>query len=214
MKSTAEAKTTMLTRWKRARANRKKKTDIYPPLLSQRLVLRMFELGDTADLYEYARSPIVGPMAGWTPHRSMEESRQVVHQFINHGDVWAIVEKRSGRVIGSIGLHADSKRDVPNTRMLGYALGEPYWGQGYATEAAEAVLKFAFEDLGCPLVSAFHNPQNDRSKRVIQKLGFLLEGRLRLAGTLPDGTVTDEDCYSMTRAEYATRERKTEPNLA
>jgi [ribosomal protein S5]-alanine N-acetyltransferase len=195
----------MFTRWKREREKRKRQAAGYPPLQTERLVLRMFTLEDTADLYAYARNPIVGQMAGWTPHRSMEDSRQIVHQFINHGDVWAIVEKKSGRVIGSIGLHADGKRDVEKTRMLGYVLGEPYWGQGYATEAAEAALRYAFGDLGCPLVSVFHTPQNDRSKRVIQKLGFVYEGTLRLASTRGDGTVTDAVYYSMTREEYAAR---------
>jgi hypothetical protein len=95
------------------------KEKAYPPLQTERLVLRMFELGDTVDVYDYAQSPIVGPMAGWTPHRSIEDSRRVVHQFINHGDVWAIVEKKSGRVIGSVGLHVDSRRDVENVCMLG-----------------------------------------------------------------------------------------------
>jgi len=176
----------------------------YPALQTERLVLRMFTPCDTVDVFAYAQSTVVGPMAGWQPHRNIEESRQVVEHFIHHGDVWAIVEKKSGRVIGSIGLHADLKREVENARMLGYALGEKYWGKGYATEAATAVLRFAFEDLTCPLVSAYHFPGNRSSKHVIEKLGFVAEGVLRLASTLPDGTVVDNACYSITRNEYLT----------
>ncbi|HNW86664.1 MAG TPA: GNAT family protein [Candidatus Limiplasma sp.] len=176
----------------------------YPALQTERLVLRMFTPCDTVDVFAYAQSKVVGPMAGWQPHRSIEESRQVVEHFIHHGDVWAIVEKKSGRVIGSVGLHADLKREVENARMIGYALGEKYWGKGYATEAAAAVLRFAFEDLNCPVVSAYHFPGNRGSKHVIEKLGFVPEGTLRLASTLPDGAVADNVCYSMTRGEYAT----------
>ena len=183
-------------------------TSAYPLLHTERLVLRLFDLNDTVDVFAYAQNPAVGPMAGWAPHQTMEDSRSVVQHFIRCGDVWAIVEKRSGRVIGSIGLHADGKRAAPGCRMLGYVLGEPYWGQGYATEAAQAVLRFAFEELACPMVSVYHFPKNNRSKHVIKKLGFVPEGVLRMATALPDGTVLDDVCYSMTRKEFQTREAK------
>lgn len=194
--------------WFKHRAeNRKAAENAYPILKTERLVLRMFELSDTVDVFAYAQNPAVGPMAGWPPHRNLEESRRIVQHFITHGDVWAIVEKKTGRVIGSIGLHADMKREVENARMLGYALGESYWGQGYATEASSAVLRFAFEELKCPVVSAYHYPKNTKSKHVIKKLGFTPEGTLRLASTLTDGTLTDEVCYSLTREEYALKTR-------
>ena len=194
--------------FKHGRDNRKANSNGYPTLQTERLVLRAFELSDTVDVFTYAQSPLVGPMAGWAPHRTMEDSRQVVQHFMNRGDVWAIVEKKTGRVIGSVGLHVDMKREVENARMLGYALGENHWGQGYATEAAIAVLRFAFDQLGCPVISAYHFPKNAKSKRVIKKLGFVPEGTLRLATTLPDGTVTDDVCYSITREEFAQRVAK------
>jgi len=178
----------------------------YPMLQTERLVLRMFDIGDAVDVFSYAHSPLVGPMAGWSPHRSLEESQQVVGHFISRGDVWAIVEKKTGHVIGSIGLHTDMKRDVENARMLGYALGENHWGQGFATEAGTVVLRFAFEELHCPIVSAYHFPKNAKSKHVIKKLGFVPEGTLRLANTMTDGTLVDDVCYSMTRDEYAAQE--------
>ena len=191
--------------FKPRRVRRNPPANVYPTLQTERLVLRGFDLNDTVDVFAYAHSALVGPMAGWTPHRSLEESRQVVQHFIDHGDVWAIVEKKTGHVIGSIGLHADLKREVDNARMLGYALGEAHWGQGYATEAAAAVLRYAFEELCCPVVSAYHFPKNAKSKHVIKKLGFVPEGTLRLATTLPDGTLSDDVCYSMTRDEYVAR---------
>lgn len=192
--------------FKRRRENRPTPVNTYPTLQTERLVLRTFDVGDAVDVFAYAHSPVVGPMAGWSPHRSLEESQQVVEHFISRGDVWAIVEKKTGHVIGSIGLHSDMKREVENARMLGYALGENHWGQGFATEAANVVLRFAFEELHCPIVSAYHFPKNAKSKHVIKKLGFVPEGMLRLASTLPDGTVVDDVCYSMTREEYAARE--------
>lgn len=178
------------------------KAACFPALDTPRLVLRMFTPGDAADLFAYAQDPQIGPLAGWPPHQSLEESRSVVANFIRSGDVWAVVEKTSGRVIGTVGLHIDRKRDVENTRMLGYVLGARHWGRGYATEAAGAALRFAFEELGCQLVSVYHYPHNARSRRVIQKLGFVAEGTLRRASTLPGGQVADDVCYSLTREEY------------
>lgn len=194
--------------FRRKKRPEKAPVECYPTLATERLVLRQFDPGDAVDVFAYARNPAVGPMAGWAPHRTVEESRAIVQHFIHCGDVWAIVEKKTGRVIGSIGLHCDRKREVEGARMLGYVLGEPYWGQGFATEAAQAVLTFAFEQKGCTVLSAYHYPGNARSRRVIKKLGFVPEGTLRMADTLPDGAITDEVCYSLTREEYAARTAK------
>ena len=171
-------------------------------LQTQRLVLRAFRESDAVDVFAYAQNPAVGRMAGFPPHKSIEDSRLVVQRFMENGNVWAIVEKRTGRVIGSVGLHPSRLRDVRGARELGYSLGESYWGQGFATEAAGRVLRYAFEELDCPIVDVRHFTQNPKSKRVIKKLGFTYEGTLRMAATLDDGECCDELCYSLTREEY------------
>ena len=173
-----------------------------PVLRTQRLVLRAFDPCDTVNVFNYAKSDRVGPMAGWQPHTCMEDSRRVVEGFIREGDVWAVVEKSSGHVIGSVGLHRDIRRSVQGARELGYALGEKHWGRGYATEACAAVLDYAFGKLDCPVISAGHFPFNSASRRVIKKLGFHYDGALRHACVLPDGSVSDLMLYSLTRDEY------------
>ena len=174
-----------------------------PTLEGERLTLRAPRPEDAADIFAYAQSPIVGPMAGWPPHKSMEDTQFVIDGFIAHGDVWVIVENASDTVIGTLGLHRDAKRDVCDARMIGYVLGERWWGKGYAMEASRLALRYAFETVGCPIVSIYHFPSNLQSKRVIEKMGYFFEGVLRLSVTLPDGSLTDELCYSMTRAEYS-----------
>jgi putative acetyltransferase len=89
--------------------------------------------------------------------------------------------------------------------MIGYVLAEPYWGRGYMTEAVERVLAHCFSELGLDLVSVYHFPFNNRSRRVIEKAGFVYEGTLRKASTIYDGSVYDDVCYSMTRDEYESR---------
>lgn len=171
-------------------------------LFTERLILREFHYSDIDDLFEYARNPNVGPNAGWKPHESKRESLSVLKQFINSGEVWAIVYKDNNKVIGSIGLHKDAKRSNERARMIGYALSEEYWGQGLATEAAKCVIKYGFEVMKLDIISVYHYPHNYRSKRVIEKCGFKYEGILRHASILYDGNLCDEVCYSMTKDEY------------
>lgn len=171
-------------------------------LVTDRLILRKFCEGDLEDFYEYAKNPNVGPNAGWKPHEKIEDTAAILKSFIEKEEVWAIVYKSTGKVIGSMGLHKDNKRDNENVKMLGYVLSEAYRGRGLTTEAAKEVIRFAFEELGLDLISIFHYPFNKRSKRVIEKCGFKYEGTLRLTSTIYDGSVYDDVCYSMTRQEF------------
>lgn len=171
-------------------------------LTTERLILRGFREEDLDDFYGYAKNPNIGPNAGWKPHESKEESLEILRHFIEKKEVWAIVDKDTDKVIGSIGLHNDERRNNSKVKMLGYVLDEAYWGKGLMTEAAKRVIKYAFEDLDLDLVSVYHFPFNIGSKRVIQKCGFHYEGTLRLASTIYDGSIYDNACYSLTKEEY------------
>lgn len=184
--------------------NRKKKPTgpALPLLQTERLVMRAFDENDAVDVYAIGQSETVGRMAGFIPHKTLEDSRRMVRDFINATSVWAIVEKRSGHVIGFISLQKDSARPTQNAFKTGYALGENAWGQGYATEACREMIRYAFEERGCQVLSVSHFPFNQKSKRVIKKLGFTYEGTMRHAHDLPDGTVSDLVCYSLLKSEY------------
>ena len=184
--------------------NRKKKDagPVLPLLQTERLVMRAFDENDAVDVYAFGHSETVGRMAGFTPHQTLEDSRRMVQAFIVSGAVWAIVEKRTGHVIGFVSLHKDDGRYTANARKLGYTLAEEAWGQGYATETCRELIRYAFEELDCQVLSVTHFPFNQKSKRVIKKLGFAYEGILRHAHDLPDGSVSDLVCYSLLRSEY------------
>ena len=170
---------------------------------TERLTLRDWIVDDVDDLYDYAKNPNVGPHGGWKPHESKTESLEIMQTlFINKYESWAIVHKKSGKVIGSIGYEPDPRRPEINCKELGYAMGEDYWGKGIMTEAAKAVLRYGFEILALDMVSIYRNPQNERSGRVIDKCGFRFEGILRQAYKIYDGTIRDISCYSMTKEEY------------
>ena len=81
----------------------------------------------------------------------------------------------AGRPFGSVGLY----RDGPHHAELGFAVSRDRWGQGYATEAARAVLDFGFADLGLRRIYATCRRENVGSSRVLEKIGMSREGRLR-----------------------------------
>ena len=108
-------------------------------IVTERLLLRPVVESDDKDIFAYAQEPNVGPNAGWKPHESIEETREIMQQiFIGQENVFAIVKDKL--VIGTIGLVPDPKRDNERSMMLGYAISERFWGQGLMTEAARAVI--------------------------------------------------------------------------
>jgi Acetyltransferases, including N-acetylases of ribosomal proteins len=176
-------------------------------LQTDRLTLRAFRREDLADFYEYSKNPNVGPRAGWAPHTSLLEARQVLSS-LRKRMAWAIVEKSTDRLIGTIDLHQDQIRPTIGVLALGYSLAESTWGRGYATEAARELVRHVFEDLQLPVLAANHYVTNPASGRVLQKCGFRLEGTLRQAGKLFDDSVYDRVCYSITREEYDQQQRE------
>jgi RimJ/RimL family protein N-acetyltransferase len=85
-----------------------------------------------------------------------------------------VTENETGAVIGEAGLYP--MNGVGPDIELGYALGTPWWGRGYATEAARAILHAAFENLGVERVVAVAKRENTGSLHVLDKLGFRMEG--------------------------------------
>ena len=171
-------------------------------LETERLWLRPWRIEDLEDFYTYCKEPDVGPWAGWKPHESREESREILSRWLQEdGDEvrLAIVDKFNGRVIGSLGLEEDGHRGC---KSLGYVLGKPYWGRGYMTEAVHAAIDYGFREMKLRLLSVNHYPENLRSKRVIEKAGFVYEGTLRDAATIYNGELRDLCCYSLRAWEY------------
>lgn len=142
---------------------------------TERLILRAFTLEDAEDMYRYAEDERVGPMAGWAPHESVEETKDVIRLFVEEKDVWAIVLKETGQVIGSIGLHdrrPDPTIQHESQREIGYVLSPDYWGNGYVPEAVQAMIRFGFEALGLERIWCGYFSFNDQSRRVVEKCGF------------------------------------------
>ncbi|MFK8043606.1 GNAT family N-acetyltransferase, partial [Congregibacter sp.] len=117
---------------------------------------------------------------------------------------YAITLSESGQLIGAIGLH----NFEPLRAELGYWLGEPFWGDGYCTEAAKAMIKFSFKNLGLESVTAEHLSSNPASGGVMRKLGMTPVKKIRSQDRY--GDLVDVEVYNITnksQCEDSTHER-------
>lgn len=143
-------------------------------LETERLILRSLSLSDLNDFYHYCKKETIGPNAGWKPHESIEESYQILNMMINENEVWGIELKKNHHLIGTVGLHVRNfENALGNRKEIGYVLDDTYWNQGYMTEAVRKVIDYAFTDEELDEVLCGHSISNLRSKRVIEKTGFI-----------------------------------------
>ena len=169
---------------------------------TERLILTEWKKSDAPDLYAYAQNPNVGPHAGWKPHADAKESKAIIKQIFLPNQVWAIRDKPTQKVIGSIGFEPDRFRPEIKSKELGYSLSEEFWGRGIMTEAAKAVIRYGFRDLRLDMICICTGPENKRSQSVIKKCGFTYEGTLRKAYRIYDGSLRDVLCHSLLKEEY------------
>ena len=144
-------------------------------LKTERLLLRRWEDSDAENLYEYAKDPDVGPIAGWPPHQSVDESRNVIRNVFQGKEAYAICLKTDEKAIGAIELKLNGHTDMTDRDdecELGYWLGKPFWGQGIMPEAVKEILRHAFEEIGMTKVWVGYYEGNSKSKRVQEKAGF------------------------------------------
>ena len=144
-------------------------------LKTERLLLRRWEDSDAENLYEYAKDPDVGPIAGWPPHQSVDESRNVIRNVFQGKEAYAICLKTDEKAIGAIELKLNGHTDMTDRDdecELGYWLGKPFWGQGIMPEAVKEILRHAFEEIGMTKVWVGYYEGNSKSKRVQEKSGF------------------------------------------
>lgn len=162
-------------------------------ITTKRLILRAWEESDAADLFALASDPQIGPAAGWPPHKSVEDSLRIIRTVFRAPETYAVIRKEDKTLIGCAGFRMgmDSCSEKQDEPELGYWIGRAFWGQGYATEAGERLLRHAFEDLNSNAVWCCYYGGNARSKRVQEKLGFTYvrtvpKGETLLGYTLPE----------------------------
>ncbi len=141
-----------------------------------RLLLRPWREADAAALYRWASDPQVGPVAGWPPHTSVEDSLSVIRTVFSAPETYAVQPRQQPEPVGCAGLMFGAKGTAPlgvREAEIGYWIARPYWGQGFAPEAVRALLRRAFDELDCEAVWCGYYDGNEKSRRVQEKCGFL-----------------------------------------
>ena len=174
-----------------------------PRFSTARLLLRPLTVGDAPRVQELVSEGDVARFTANIPHPYPAGGAEawIGHHLASGSEgseqVWAITTAQDG-LVGSMGLRVDA----PQSRAeLGYWIGKPYWGKGYATDAGAALIEYGFLSLNLNRIFAHHMRRNPASGRVLQKLGMRYEGSLR-QHFQRDGQYEDMECYGILRAEY------------
>lgn len=148
-----------------------------PILETQRLKLRGWQQTDLAPLARINADPRVMAFAP-NGTLSFEQTQASIERFNNHFKehafgIWAVELKEQGELIGRVGITVPTWQ-APFTPCIeiGWRLAYEHWGKGYATEAADAVLRYAFNVLNIKEIVAFTVPTNNASQKVMEKLGM------------------------------------------
>ena len=173
-----------------------------------RLLLRRFTIEDAEDMYEnWASDPEVTRYLTWPTHTDVEITRALLEDWVaKYADGaffnWAIGLKSTGRVIGNISV-VHLREDIDEA-VIGYCLSRAYWGQGIMPEALTAVMDYLFDAAGMNRIAAYHDSNNPKSGRVMQKAGMKREGTLRAADRNNQG-ICDKVLYAMLRSDRASQ---------
>ena len=150
-----------------------------PKLKTERLILRPFELSDAERLSNLAGDRAIADTTLNIPHpyeKGIAEEWISKHKpKFESGEIvyLAIVLESTKELIGSIGLDIEKRF---NRAELGYWIGKEYWGRGYCTEAARAILKYGFRQLNLNKITSSHFVRNPASGKVLRKIGMKKEG--------------------------------------
>ena len=143
---------------------------------TQRLCLRPWSDADAPALFELARDPRIGMLCGWKPFELIDDAREALSTVLVANDSYAVTLSSTGELVGSIALRVDADSPEATVADIGYWIGVPYWGNGYASEAGRAIIERA-KELGVETIILKYFDGKDASRRVSEKLGFTWRSR-------------------------------------
>ena len=152
-----------------------------PTLQTPRLTLRSLEVSDDADVFAVFSDPMVMRYWDGAVMRTSQDAMSYIDR-IHHGFrrrelfQWGIADRETNRVLGTCTLTHVST--IHERSEIGFAIRQERWGQGLGSEAVAAVVVFAFEELNLHRIEADVDPRNERSLRLLERLGFRREGYL------------------------------------
>jgi RimJ/RimL family protein N-acetyltransferase len=172
-----------------------------PTLQTERLLLRPFRRADMPELIRLAGDRKIAATTLRIAHPYTENDAEGFFQLLKDADKkWFAIELiENAALIGSVGLRVEA---AEGRAELGYWIGVPYWGKGYATEAATAALRHGFEDLKLNRIFATHFGHNSASGNILRKIGMKHEGCQR-QHYLKWGEYVDSELYGILADEFA-----------
>ena len=183
------------------------------PITTDRLVLRSLRPGDERHVFAYRSVPDVVRYIPGEP-KTLEQVQDMVAERATAGriepshPICTLAVELDGRVIGDVLLHLDGPDGHDGRQAeIGWVLAPDMQGMGYATEAAEALVRVAFDELGVHRVWAQLDGGNDASARICERLGMRREAFFA-KGSWFKGQWTDLAVYAVRADEWAARESK------
>ncbi|TCP70371.1 GNAT family N-acetyltransferase [Baia soyae] len=172
---------------------------------TDRLILRRFSTGDIEPFHLYRSNPEVATFQSWEDYQYHEAQVFVNQQIQNHPNQpgswfqFAVALSGTNQLIGDCALHTPLVE--PRIVEIGFTLSPEYQGNGYATEAVGALLRYVFHSLGKHKVIAFSDVRNSKSIAVLERVGMRREGHL-LQNYMSKGQWIDEYQYSILKSEW------------
>jgi [ribosomal protein S5]-alanine N-acetyltransferase len=177
----------------------------FPTLATQRLTLRALRQADLQDLFDYASDPEIDRYTPWIRYQSLAEAQADLDDFIAAYErdgfgAWGIEHVADQRLIGIINISLPHPRN--RRTELGFTIARTYWRQGFASEAARAVVEFALGTMQLYRVEAVCLPDNPASARALTNAGMQYEGLLR-SYQVWRGEARDLQMFAATASDYA-----------
>jgi [ribosomal protein S5]-alanine N-acetyltransferase len=178
-------------------------------IITERLIIRDMQMDDLESIHRYASDFDHVKYMTWGPNTYEETRHFLVDAIDKNGKVprknydLAITNKKDSNMIGGIGIYLNDEMDQA---MIGWILHKDFWNQGYVTEAANALMDYAFNQLGLRRIYATCDAENIASFRVMEKLGMRKEAHFVLSRMFrKEMGYRDELHYAILKSEYVNR---------
>lgn len=151
----------------------------FPTIETERVLLRLLTLQDSEQVFRHFSDESVAKFMDIEPCRSSDEAKEIIQFHIDDtGCRWGLFDKSNDKLMGTCGYHCWITGRSPKAE-LGFDLSKLHWGKGFMSEALRPVIDFGFNSMGLQLIEAMVDPNNERSIKLLKRLGFLREQELK-----------------------------------
>lgn len=145
----------------------------YPSLETERLYLRLLTVEDADAVYLHFSDEEITRFMDIEPCKDRKEAEEIIMYHIeDSGCRWGLFEKTSNQLVGTCGYHYLRAKDGKLLGEIGFDLSRKYWGKGFMQEVLNTVIPFGFNEMKLTTIDATVDPKNERSMKLMEKLGF------------------------------------------